>query len=115
MILGTESPAGRGVQPLGMLRLIALLSSLGNIPADLVFCFATGNTARLRRLNSGLIEPGRDADFVFLDRAQHSAGRGLLERVQFGDLPGMVIIDGIVRCGRSRNTPPATEVPVVGH
>jgi enamidase len=24
-----------------------------------------------------------------------------------------VMIDGIVRCGRSRNTPPATEVPVV--
>ena len=118
VILGTDSPAGSGVQPLGMLRLIALLSSLGNIPAELVFCFATGNTARLRRLNSGLIETGRDADFVFLDRAQHSAGRSLLESVQLGDLPGvgMVMIDGIVRCGRSRNTPPATEVPVVvGH
>jgi enamidase len=25
----------------------------------------------------------------------------------------MVMIDGIVRCGRSRNTPPATEIPVV--
>ena len=25
----------------------------------------------------------------------------------------LVMIDGIVRCGRSRNTPPATEVPVV--
>jgi len=26
------------------------------------------------------------------------------------------MIDGLVRCGRSRNTPPATEVPVVlGH
>jgi len=25
----------------------------------------------------------------------------------------MVMIDGLVRCGRSRNTPPATEVPVV--
>jgi len=24
-----------------------------------------------------------------------------------------VMIDGIVRCGRSRNTPPATEIPVV--
>jgi len=115
VILGTDSPAGSGVQPLGMLRLIALLSSLGNIPAELVFCFATGNTARLRRLNSGLIEPGRDADFVFLDRAQHSAGRSLLESVQLGDLPGvgMVMIDGLVRCGRSRNTPPAQAVPEV--
>jgi enamidase len=28
---------------------------------------------------------------------------------------GMVMIDGLVRCGRSRNTPPAAEVPVVVH
>ena len=115
VILGTDGPAGSGVQPLGLLRLIALLSSLGGIPAELVFCFATGNTARQRRLNCGLIEPGRDADFVFMDRAQHSAGKTLLASVALGDIPGvgMVMIDGLVRCGRSRNTPPATEVPVV--
>ena len=65
--------------------------------------------------NSGLIEPGRDADFVFMDRAQHTAGRTLLESVQLGDIPGvgMVMIDGIVRAGRSRNTPPAERVPQV--
>ena len=119
VILGTDGPAGSGVQPLGILRMVALLASLANIPAELVFCFATGNTARIRKLNCGLIEVGRDADFVFMDRAQHTAGRTLLESVQLGDIPGvgMVMIDGIVRCGRSRNTPPATEVPVVvgGH
>ena len=115
VILGTDGPAGSGVQPLGMLRLIALLSSLGHLPAELVFCFATGNTARIRGLNCGLIEVGRAADFVFMDRAQHSAGRTLLESVQLGDIPGigMVMIDGIVRCGRSRNTPPAQEIPAV--
>ena len=115
IVLGTDGPAGSGVQPLGILRLIALLSSLGNIPAELVFCFATGNTARMRGLNCGLIEVGRNADFVFMDKAQHSAGKDLLESVQLGDIPGigMVMIDGIVRCGRSRNTPPATQIPVV--
>jgi enamidase len=115
IILGTDGPAGSGVQPLGILRMIALLSSLGGVPAELVFCFATGNTAKIRQLNCGLIEPGRAADFVFMDKAQHSAGKGLLESVQLGDIPGvgMVMIDGIVRCGRSRNTPPATEIPVV--
>jgi len=115
VILGTDGPAGSGVQPLGMLRLIAMLSSLGSLPAELVFCFATGNTARIRGLNSGLIEVGRAADLVFMDRAQHSAGRTLLESVQLGDIPGigMVMIDGIVRCGRSRNTPPAHEIPFV--
>lgn len=115
VILGTDGPAGSGVQPLGILRMIAFLSSVGGIPAELVFCFATGNTARMRELDCGLIEVGRAADFVFLDRAQHTAGRTLLESVGLGDIPGvgMVMIDGIVRCGRSRNTPPATEIPVV--
>jgi enamidase len=115
VILGTDGPAGSGVQPLGMLRMVAMLASLGGIPAELVFCFATGNTARIRKLNCGLIEVGRAADFVFMDRAQHSAGRTLLESVQLGDIPGvgMVMIDGIVRCGRSRNTPPADAIPVV--
>ena len=115
VILGTDGPAGSGVQPLGMLRLIALLSSVGGIAPELVFCFATGNTARMRGINAGLIEPGRAADFVFMDRAQHTAGRTLMESVALGDIPGvgMVVIDGMVRCGRSRNTPPATEVPVV--
>ena len=115
VILGTDGPAGSGVQPLGILRMIALLSSVGGIPAELVFCFATGNTARIRELDCGLIEVGRAADFVFMDRAQHTAGKDLLESVQLGDIPGvgMVMIDGLVRCSRSRNTPPATEVPVV--
>ena len=115
VILGTDGPAGSGVQPLGILRMIALLSSLGNIPPELVFCFATGNTARMRNLNCGLIEPGRAADLVFMDRAQHTAGRDLLESVKLGDIPGigMVMIDGLVRCGRSRNTPPSTVIPSI--
>jgi len=115
VILGTDGPAGSGVQPLGILRLIALLSSMADIPAQEVFCYATGNTARLRRLDSGMIAIGRAADLVFLDRAQHSAGRDLLQSVQLGDIPGvgMVLIDGIIRCERSRNTPPATQVPLV--
>lgn len=109
IILGTDSPAGSGVQPLGVLRLVAMLSSLGEVAPETVFCFATGNTARIRELDCGLIEVGRAADFVVMDRAQHSAGATLLDSVALGDLPGisMVIIDGLVRCGRSRNTPPA--------
>ncbi len=115
VILGTDGPAGSGVQPLGILRMVAQLSSLADIPAEIAFCFATGNTARMRDLDCGLIEPGRAADFVIMDRAQYTAADTLLESVQLGDLPGvgMVIIDGIVRCQRSRNTPPATQLPVI--
>ena len=115
VILGTDSPAGSGVQPLGILRMIAMLSSLGEVPAEQAFCFATGNTARLRKLDAGLIEVGRAADFTLMDKAQHSAGKNLLDSVRLGDLPGvgMVVIDGVVRIGRSRNTPPAERVAEV--
>src|SRR5205085_12627797 len=51
VILGTDSPAGSGVQPLGILRLISMLSSLGEVPAEIAVCFATGNTAKIRKLN----------------------------------------------------------------
>jgi enamidase len=69
----------------------------------------------MRQLNCGLIESGREADFVFMDRAQHSAGKDLLQSIRLGDLPGigMVVIDGTVRVHRSRNTPPATKVPSI--
>lgn len=113
VILGTDGPAGSGVQPLGILRMVAMLSALGDVPAETAFCFATGNTARMRGLDCGLIEPGRAADFVLLDRPQHSAGRDLLEAVRMGDVPGigMVVIDGRIAAGRSRNTPPADRLP----
>jgi enamidase len=117
VILGTDAPAGSGVQPLGILRLVSMLSSLGEVPAEIAFCFATGNTARVRKLDVGLIELGKSADFVLMDAAQHSAGKTLLESVQLGDIPGvgMTVIDGIVTSQRSRNTPPATRVPEIVH
>ncbi len=115
VILGTDSPAGSGVQPLGILRMISLLSSLGDVPAEVAICFATGNTAKIRNLDCGLIAPGKAANFVLMDKAQHSSGKDLLESIQSGDLPGigMVIIDGVVSAQRSRNTPPATRIPEV--
>ena len=115
VILGTDSPAGSGVQPLGILRMIAMLSSLGNVPAEIAFCFATGNTARMRELDSGIVDIGKSADFVILDQAQHSPGKDMLESIQQGNLPGigMTIIDGKVCSHRSRNTPPATRLPAV--
>ncbi len=115
VILGTDAPAGSGVQPLGIIRLIAMLCSVGGVPAEVAFCFATGNTAKMRKLDCGLIQAGRAADFVLMDHAQHSAGKTLLESVRLGDLPGigMTIIDGMVRCERSRNTPPATRMPKI--
>ena len=115
IILGTDAPAGSGVQPLGILRMIAMLSSLGDIPPEIAFCFATGNTARMRELDTGIIEVGKAADFILIDSAQHAPGKTMLESIHQGNLPGvgMTIIDGIVRTQRSRNTPPAERLPEV--
>ncbi len=115
VILGTDGPAGSGVQPLGILRMIAMLSAFGNVPAEIAFCFGNGNTSRQRELDTGLIEKGMCADFVLMDQAQHAPGKNILESVQLGNLPGvgMTVIDGVVTSMRSRNTPPANRLPQV--
>ncbi|TGQ79883.1 Enamidase [Mesorhizobium sp. M8A.F.Ca.ET.207.01.1.1] len=116
VILGTDSPAGSGVQPLGILRTLTMLASLGGIAPEVAFCLASGNTARVRGLaDRGIIEVGRAADLIFIDQAIGGAGDGLLDSVTLGNLPGigMVVIDGEVRTGRSRNTPPAMRVPEI--
>lgn len=115
VILGTDGPAGSGVQPLGILRMIAMLSSLGNVPAEVAMCFGNGNTARQRELDTGLMEAGYCADFVLMDQAQHAPGKTILESIQLGNLPGvgMTVIDGVIRSHRSRNTPPAGKLPEV--
>ncbi len=115
VILGTDSPAGSGVQPLGILRMIAMLASLGEIPAEIAVCFATGNTAKIRKLDCGLVAAGRSATFMMLDKAQHTAGKNVLDSIRLGDLPGigMMIVDGAVSTQRSRNTPPATMAPEI--
>ena len=117
VILGTDSPSGSGVMPLGMLRLLAHLTALGGIAPEVAFCLATGNTARVHGLDVGLIEPGKAADLILMDAPIGSVGPTALEALTAGDLPGisMVLVDGKVLAERSRNTPPAarmaTEVP----
>lgn len=117
-LIGTDAPAGSGVQPNGMIRMVTLMASLGGLPAEQAICLASGNIAKKRHLDGGLIAVGQPADFVFMDKPQHSSGKDLLDAISLGDIPGigMVVIDGIVRTGRSRSTPPANTAPiVVGH
>lgn len=116
VVLGTDGPAGSGVQPLGILRTITHLVSLGNVSVEQAFCFATGNIAKFRNLDDrGIIEIGRSADLLFIDQATGGAGNGLIESIELGNLPGigMVMIDGEIRVGRSRNTPPSDRAPEI--
>jgi enamidase len=115
IIVGNDAPSGTGVIPLGVLRTLSLLAGLGGLPpADAVAC-ATGNTARVYRLNRGMIAEGREADLVVCDAPIGSVARDALGALAAGDLPGisMVLIDGKITTGRSRNTPPATRAAEV--
>ncbi len=119
IIIGNDAPSGTGVIPLGVLRTLALLAALGGMPpAEAVAC-ATGNTARVYKLGVGTLAEGREADLVVCDAPTGSVGTDALSALAAGDLPGisMVLIDGKVTIGRSRNTPPAARAAEVvkGH
>ena len=108
IILGNDAPSGTGVVPLGILRTLNLLASLGGVPPELALCLATGNTARLFGLNRGLIALGKEADLVFMDASMGSVGKDLLSCIAAGDNPGisLILVDGKVVVKASRNTPP---------
>ena len=115
VILGNDAPSGTGVIPLGILRLIAHLASLGGVAAETILCLATGNTARIHGLDSGILAPGRAADLCIVDAPVGSVAGTALEALATGDLPGisMILIDGVVTIGRSRNTAPAARLAMV--
>jgi enamidase len=108
VILGTDSPTGNGVEPLGMLHLITHLASLTGIKAEEAICMATGNTARVYNLPTGVIEPGRAADVALIDAAMGSIAQDAIESFGIGDSPAvaMVMIDGLIVVKRSKNTVP---------
>jgi enamidase len=70
---------------------------------------ATGNTARVHGLDQGVVAPGRAADLIIVDAPQGSTADDALGALAVGDIPGisMILVDGVVVTGRSRNTAPA--------
>lgn len=115
LIVGNDSPSGSGIIPLGILRTMSYVASETDATAAEAICFATGNTAKVYRLNVGFIEEGREADFVIMDAPLGSIGEDSLKALEAGDIPGvsMVIIDGEVMFIKSKNTPPATHSAVI--
>jgi len=119
IIVGNDAPSGTGVIPLGVLRTLSVLAGLGGMPPAEAIACATGNTARVYRLDCGVIAAGRAADLVICDAPTGSIASDALGALSAGDLPGisMVLIDGRITIGRSRNTPPAARAAEVvkGH
>ena len=109
IIIGSDTPTGTGVMPLGVIKTMAELSSLTDADPAVVWAWASGVTADVYDLEAGKIEVGRPADLVVADAPWGSYGGDALGALARGDIPGIsaVVIDGKVRALRSRNTPAA--------
>jgi enamidase len=111
LLIATDTPTGSGIMPLGMLYTMSHLVSLGGVAPELAVAMATGNNAKVYRLNSGIIAAGRDADIVLVDACLGGSQNDALSALRNGDIMGVgaVITDGVPRfVGRSRNTPETT-------
>lgn len=106
--IGTDTPSGTGIAPLGLLRVIALVAARLGLDPAVLLAAATGTTAERYGLDVGVLEVGRPADIVVLDAPVGSEATDALGALAIGDSPAVaaVLIDGEVRVTRSRVTPP---------
>ena len=113
LLIGTDSPAGTGVVPLGMLRTVSWIAAFADVPAPQAVAAASGNTARARRIEGGVVAPGEVADLVVADAPDGSQAADLCAALEVGDTPAVaaVIADGQIVVTKSRNTPPPRRVP----
>lgn len=116
LVIGTDSPAGTGVVPLGILRTLSWIASLADIPGPQAVATATGNTMRARKLEGGVIQVGAPADLVVGDAPGGSQADDLCGALEAGDTPAVaaVVIDGEIVIQKSRNTPPPKRQIMVG-
>ena len=108
LLIATDTPTGSGIMPLGMLYTISHIASLTKIPVEWAIAAATGNNARVYRLNNGLLRPGADADVAIVDACVGGSRNDALSALRNGDMVavGAVVSDGVPRfVGKSRNTP----------
>jgi enamidase len=110
-IIATDTPTGSGIMPLGILYTMAHLASLTEMTPEQAICAASGNNARVYRLDSGLLKKGNAADIVLLDAPDGGTQVTALAAIKHGDIAaiGAVVSAGVPRfVGRSRNTPATT-------
>lgn len=115
LLIGTDSPTGSGSASSGMLRMLTLLSGVADLDPAVAIACATGNAARVYKLNTGVLAEGREADLVICDAPIGSIGKDALTALSAGDIPGisMILIDGRVANMRSRNTPCPQREPAI--
>ncbi len=110
-IIGTDTPTGSGIMPLGILYTMAHIASLADIAPEQAVCAATGSNARVYRLDTGVLAAGKEADVVLIDAPDGGTQTTALAAIKHGDIAaiGAVVTAGVPRfVGRSRNTPATT-------
>ena len=110
LLIATDTPTGTGVIPLGMLRQMAELASLGPLTAKQAITAATSNVAEVYGLDAGTLQVGRPADLLVIDAPIGGQADDAFGALELGDLPAVAvaITQGEVRFTKSRNTPTAT-------
>lgn len=114
VLLATDTPTGTGMIPLGMIRIITELTSLGPYTPRQAISAVTGNVATTYGIPGGFLREGAAADFTVLDAPLGSASSDAFSAIERGDLPAVaaVVTEGEVRFTKSRNTPPAQKPSV---
>ena len=115
IVIGSDTPTGTGVMPLGVIKTVAELSSLSGIDPARIWAAATGNNAMTWGLPSGFVKVGSAADLIVMDAPWGSTRPDALGALSIGDIPGItaVITQGQLRNLTSRNTPRAARLVTV--
>ncbi|MFJ3776284.1 amidohydrolase family protein [Streptomyces sp. NPDC090075] len=121
IVIGSDTPTGTGVMPLGVIKTVAELASLSGVDPAVVWAAASGNNARTWGLPAGFLRAGSAADLVIMDAPWGSTADDALSALRIGDIPGIsaVVCGGQVRALLSRNTPRAARLaeaaPALAH
>jgi len=110
LLIATDTPTGTGVIPLGMLRQMAEMVSLGPLTPAQALTAATGSVGAVYGLDAGRLAVGRPADLLVIDAPVGGRAEHALDALTLGDLPAVAVAvtEGAVRFTRSRNTPRST-------
>ena len=104
------------VMPTGMIKTITEMACLSDVPPEMLICAATGNNAKVFRLNCGFLQPGKDADILLFDAALAAPKSSALASIKSGDVSCAVgcFTSGVPRyIGRSRCAPPPGRYPKI--
>lgn len=115
LLIATDTPTGTGVIPLGMMRSIAELVSLGPLTPQQAIAAATGNVSQVYGIDGGRLAEGAAADLLVIDAPVGSAADDAYGALRRGDLPAVAcaVTQGELRFAKSRNTPPAARAVTV--